>query len=174
MIFERLARGERQAFDDFIQRYGNLVAYLVRRSLGSCREDFDDAMQDAMLALWRAAPHFDRSRGGETTFIGTVVRRLMIDRRRRARVRGVSASLNVTQLEGTLDAELDERPHYLRSALERLRPDERMLVELAVIGGKTHAQIAQATGVPAKAVKRSIHHALSRLRQDVSLRRAAA
>jgi RNA polymerase sigma-70 factor, ECF subfamily len=173
-IFERLARQEAGAFDEFLARYGNLVAFLVRKALGSRTNDFDDAVQDALLALWRAAPRFDRSRGGETTFIGTIVRRLMIDRRRKAKVR---AAMNLAD-----SAQLAELPHQARgepgpclhAALKRLRPMERAVVELAVVRGKTHDQIAHALNMPAKAVKHTVHAALTHLRQDPSLRLAAA
>lgn len=180
-ILERLSRGEAQAFDDFVAQYGRLVAFHVRRSLGWHASDIDDATQDAMLAVWRAAPQFDRSRGAESTFVGTIVRRLMINRLRKARVRATicgSALISPELLHAQPDrapALVDsEQAHRLHGALDRLQPQDRELVELAIIGGKTTAQIAEATGLAPNRVARNIRCALARLRKEITARRAAA
>src|SRR5690349_4488944 len=173
-IFERLSRQEPDAFDDFIEQFGNFVAFAIRKFSGARGEEFDDAMQDSLLALWQAAPHFDPSRGAETTFIGTIVRRLMIDRWRKAAARGPRISIEAEHPEPEQDSVRHDPNHQILKALSRLGTEERTLVELAVIRGQTHAQIAQATGVARKSVKRIIHRALVRMRNDLSDRRAAA
>ena len=44
------------------------------------------------------------------------------------------------------------------------RPDQRQVVELAYFGGFSHAQIAEALGLPAGTVKGRMRLALSKLR----------
>jgi RNA polymerase sigma-70 factor (ECF subfamily) len=173
-IFERLSRDEPEAFDDFIEQFGRFVAFAVRKFTRPGSDDFDDAMQDSLLAVWQAAPHFDRSRGAETTFIGTIIRRLMISRWQKASSKGPRISLEAQHVEPFETSVHPEVDHRLMLALDRLDPSQRTLVELAVIRGKTHAQIARATGMSPKEVKYSIRRALNRLRNDLTERRAAA
>lgn len=210
-IFERLSRGEAGAFEDFVEQYGKWVACVVRRSLRWRTGDFDDAMQEAMLALFRAAPSFDRTRGAETTFIATVVRHLMIKLHRKAsscpgRVVADSADLAEDENDhgagwtggdwggwcagGSWGADAvggsrggrgtnggssrHDHDHHLHKALRRLQPQERELVELAIVGGKTHAQIAQATGLSRSMIKRTIQGVLTRLRRELTSQKAAA
>jgi RNA polymerase sigma-70 factor (ECF subfamily) len=175
-IFERLGRSESAAFIEFVEQYGKWVACLVRRSLGPRCQDFEDAMQEAMLALVRAAPRFDPSRGAPTTFIATVVRRHMISRWHKADRRAVFLSHDPTddREAGSADSTDRHNEHQLHSALRRLQPQERELLELKIVGGKTPAQIAQTTGLALQTVRRRINRALTQLRRDLTQAREAA
>jgi sigma-70-like protein len=62
--------------------------------------------------------------------------------------------------------------HTLRGGLERLNPEERRLITLAYLEGRTNRQIAGAMGVSVSTVRRRLDAALERL--DVYLSRSGA
>ena len=58
--------------------------------------------------------------------------------------------------------------HTLRGGLERLNPDERRLITLAYLEGRTNRQIAGAMGVSVSTVRRRLDAALERLDAYIS------
>jgi RNA polymerase sigma factor (sigma-70 family) len=58
----------------------------------------------------------------------------------------------------------DVRHMDLKTAIDRLRPPERLCVTLAYAEGMTHAEIAQTTGLPLGTVKSHIIRAAAKLR----------
>lgn len=171
-VLERVARREPQAFEDCMRQYQPLLTFLIRKSFGTspaARADFDDAMQEVCLAIWEAATKFDPTRGTESSFISMVARRRMIDRyhRRRSRINvGGFTSEAMNDLADKRDHTIDEQalPETIRAELAALDPDNRHLLELAVIHGKSTTQIAQFMGMRINTVKTRVHRALNRLR----------
>lgn len=62
--------------------------------------------------------------------------------------------------------------HTLRGGLERLNPEERRLITLAYLEGRTNRQIASAMGVSVSTVRRRLEAALERL--DIYISRSGA
>ena len=62
------------------------------------------------------------------------------------------------------EAERRSDARLVRTALDGLPPDQRQVIELAYFGGFSHAQIAEALGLPAGTVKGRMRLALSKLR----------
>src|SRR4051794_24108813 len=81
MLLSRVASGDRAAIRETIQQYGGLVWSLARRGSVS-QEDAEDAVQEIFTDVWRSAARFDVRSGTEATFIATIARRRLIDRRR--------------------------------------------------------------------------------------------
>lgn len=155
-VLHRVAAGQKEAFTECLNQYGNLVWSLARRATRS-RADAEDAAQDIFIALWRKALHYDPARGAETAFIITLAQRVLIDRYRARR----RERLNVT-LEDAPDAELsDHSPtaaHHVDAlhaitALERLKPEQQRVIRLALWSGLSHQEISQLTGTPLGTIK---------------------
>jgi RNA polymerase sigma-70 factor (ECF subfamily) len=62
------------------------------------------------------------------------------------------------------EVERRSEARLVRSALDGLPPDQRQVIELAYFGGFSHAQIADALGLPAGTVKGRMRLGLSKLR----------
>ena len=61
-LIVRIARGDRDAFEELHGRYARAVLGLALRRLGD-RGRAEDATQDAFVAIWRSARTFDPDRG---------------------------------------------------------------------------------------------------------------
>jgi RNA polymerase sigma-70 factor, ECF subfamily len=168
-ILQRVARGERMAIEACLDAYGGLVWSLALRQSPS-RADAEDAAQDIFVELWRTAGRYDPAKGTEATFIATVARRRLIDRRRsRARERRRVVSVSDLDLEAipSLDHEQLERfgeALLARRAMASLPPDRRRVLLLSVDQGLTHEQIAQSTGLPMGTVKSHLRRGLQTIR----------
>ncbi len=175
-ILERVAAGEAAAVEECLAAYGGLVWSLVRRM---CRNpiDAEDAAQEIFIDVWRNAARFDSAAGSEATFIATIARRRLIDRNRRKAREIKAASIDDAMLvpapERDDTLERGEEAARVRAQLERLRPVERQVLELATYQGLSHAEIAEATKLPLGTVKTHARRGLQRLRALLEGARAA-
>ena len=80
-LIGRLAAGESGAPAECMERFGGLVWALARR-FSTNSADAEDAVQEIFSSLWQNADRFDPSIASETTFVGMIARRRLIDRRR--------------------------------------------------------------------------------------------
>jgi RNA polymerase sigma factor (sigma-70 family) len=168
-ILSRVARGEPNAVQECIDRYGALVWSLARRQLGSSL-DAEDAVQEIFIELWKSAERFDPSRSSEAGFIAMVARRRIIDRlRQRGRMPDLEALDDRHEVVPDPRAGLDPETHaeaaLAARALGQLRPQQKQVLELLIQEGLTHEQVAQSTGMPLGTVKTHARRGLIRLRE---------
>lgn len=168
-VLQRIAAGDPAAVDECIDRYGGLVWSLARRYLRQYA-DAEDAVQDIFVELWRSAARFDPAVASEATFITMISRRRLIDRQRRhARLPNTEPIADEPVAQDRHDAEgnpidLGDEVERARQAMRRLRPEERQVLELALVEGLTQREIAEAAKLPLGTVKTHARRGLLRLR----------
>ena len=152
-LLPRVASGDAPAVREFLARYGGLVWSLARRFSASPM-DAEDAVQEIFLDLWRSAGRFQIEAGTEVTFIATIARRRLIDRRRRLRRSPPTEMLNDSiPTESAMPAELGAEAALAARALERLRPEQRQVIILTTCHGLSHEEVSTYTGMPLGTVK---------------------
>ena len=128
-------------------------------------------MQEIFVEVWRSAGRFDPERGAESTFITTIAKRRLIDRRRKSGRRIAAASLPDEPLVAAAEEgdglETREEAERARQLMQQLRPDERRVLELALVEDMSQSDIAAATGLPLGTVKTHARRGLARLRELV-------
>ncbi len=170
LLLPRVARGDAAAVSQCLARYGPLV-WSVARKL--CRDvnAIEDLVQEIFIDVWKSAGRYDPAQASEATFIATIARRRVIDRRRRsARSREVESLEPVRTEMGAHDAGLEEvdvgdEASLARRALQRLGPEQRRVILMSVVDGLTHQEIAASTGLPLGTVKSHIRRGLDRAAQ---------
>jgi len=169
-LLPRIASGDETAVRECVQRYGALVWSLARRwSVDSL--DAEDAVQEIFVDLWRTADRFDPARASESGWVAMIARRRLIGRaRRRDRSPSTEAFPAGFDIEdestGDRDDEIDResRTERARAVLRRLPDTQRHLLELSLLHGKTHEEIARETALPLGTVKSHIRRGLLRAR----------
>ena len=161
---ERVARGDPGAVDELLARYRPLVWSIVRKRVSSAAAE--DVVQEVFIQLWRNAERFDPARSSETTFVGMIAARRVVDRHRRDKVHGAHEELSEELPEDFGGfAELEARDELARAGrvIAGLRPEERRALQLS-ISGLTHTEIASRTQVPLGTVKSHVRRGLERVR----------
>jgi RNA polymerase sigma factor (sigma-70 family) len=163
-ILQRIAAGDRAAVQQCIDAYGPLVGALARR-MGLVGGEAEDAVQDIFVALWRSAERFDPALAAENVFVAMIARRRLIDVRRRIgrRVEGVASEAGESLASG--ERAVRDEGARARAALSELRPEQRRVIELSVLEGLSHQQIADSTGMPLGTVKTHARRGLQRVRE---------
>ena len=63
---------------------------------------------------------------------------------------------------------IEQEADLLRSALAKLKPDQREAIERAYLGELSHQQISDQTGLPLGTIKSRIRLGLERLRHELN------
>lgn len=80
-LMQKAGNGDRQAYRELVRRHLSRCVRIAERMLGN-RSDAEDVAQDACLALWREAPHW-QARAKVSTWLYRVVVNACIDRLRK-------------------------------------------------------------------------------------------
>ena len=164
-MIERIAAGDRDAFDELYRRFARAVLGLALRRLGD-RGRAEDAMQEAFAAIWRSAGSYRRERGTGAAWLYAIARNAIVDGLRRTPEPAVDApeapSGDAGPPEEAESAWLAWRVHR---ALEQLPEHERPVIELAYWGGLSQSEVAEFLHIPLGTVKTRTRSALARLGQ---------
>lgn len=167
-VLPDVARGERTAVQRCMTRYGALIWSIARR-FSPTAADAEDATQEIFLDLWRSAARFDASRGSERVFVTMIARRRLIDRMRsqKARREHEVGGLDDEAAQVGIDARIDRcaEADIARAALEELPQEQRKVIQLSIVDGLSHGEIAARSGLPLGTVKTLIRRGLIRVRQ---------
>ena len=170
-LLAEVARGDQDAMRTLIKRYSGLVWSLVRRKIRS-QTDAEDLVQEIFADVWKSAHRYDASVGSEDTFVAMITRRRIIDQIRRIGRSPDQVTLDAPGADracsGSDDTieQMDASPNAKRvmRVLRSLRPERRQTIELAVIHGLSHSQIAESTGMPLGTVKAHLRRGLDEVR----------
>lgn len=179
-LLQRIAHGEGDAAQECVQKYGGLI-WSLANTFGISRSDAEDAVQEIFIELWRHAGRFDPKIASEATFVVTLTRRRLIDRRRKQQRRPVESSFQeeagLTE-EAVPSSKISPDPSHClefgeevrRAAdyLSRLREDQRGVIELSIFHGLTHEAISSHLDIPLGTVKTHLRRGLARLRELLS------
>lgn len=166
-LLPRIAAGDERAVRECVGRYGALVWSLARRWSPDTGEG-EDAVQEIFIDLWRTAGRYDPSRTTEAGWVAMIARRRLIDRaRRRERLPAfeeLPEDYDVASDEEERDLDREWRAARARAVLAELPAAQRRMLELSLLHGRTHDEIARETDTPLGTVKSHIRRGLQRAR----------
>ena len=167
-ILHRIAVNDKQAVEDCLNKYGNLV-WSIALNFTKSREDAEDAVQDIFIDIWKNAGRFDETKSAEVSFISLIARRRLIDLLRKTKRHPITfVSEEVLQNESDqYDKSLQNQIEAKQAAqyLNELNPQQRELVQMTIYGGMTQTEISEFTGLPLGTVKSHIRRGLQLVRE---------
>jgi RNA polymerase sigma factor (sigma-70 family) len=166
-----LAVDDEPAAAAFVRRFQSPV-YGVAVSITHDPGLAQDVSQEVFVRAWRAAGSYDVRRASVLTWLLTITRNAAIDAVRANRSTPTEGVLLEEMITATLRApspEIDVLRHAERDAavahLRALPPEQARAVVLAVIGGRTAAEVGVAEGIPLGTAKTRIRTGLRRVRE---------
>lgn len=169
-LIRQIARGDRQAFGIFYDRYASLVFTFAMRILRD-RSAAEDILQEVFLQAWREAGSYDQDRGSPEAWIITMSRSRGIDKLRSIRRRERSfvsiEDPSGAEYEGKVEsgAMASEARLMVNSALAQLPEAQRKVLEMAYFDGLTQSEIAARLKEPLGTVKTRMRTGMERLRE---------
>lgn len=168
-LADRLRAGEVEALGLLYDRHGSVALATALRVVGK-RDEAEDVVQDAFVAVWKKIDRYDAARGSLRGWIMTVVRNRAIDRVRARRTTvdlddADERSLLRTGPNPTWEDTLQRASREeVRAAMAALPDEQRRAVELAYFDGYTYREVAELTGVPIGTANGRLRLALGKLR----------
>ncbi|HPF14481.1 MAG: sigma-70 family RNA polymerase sigma factor [Planctomycetes bacterium] len=163
-LLPRIARGDAAAVKECLQRYSPIVWSLARK-MWSDFATAEDLVQEIFIDIWKSAARFDPNKASEITFVATIARRRVIDRRRRQGTALRTEPVDDLPLGaddgGLASVDTADEASRVQRALGQLKPEQRKVILMSVVEGLTHPEIAAATGMPLGTVKSHIRRGLS-------------
>jgi RNA polymerase sigma factor (sigma-70 family) len=134
--------------------------------VGQKREVAEDLTSDIFMSAFEAFERFDPSRG-EKAWIMTIARNKLINhwRDKKEQIDIDDVAFTLVGEEGMEEAEKREDMGALKTALKKLKPPERSLVEKKYLLGYRYKEIAHDLGKTAGAVRVETHRAMKRLKE---------
>lgn len=160
-LIARWQGGDERAATLLVERHAPAVARFVA-SLG-VRAESDEVVQDTFV---RAFGSLDAFRGDSSlrTWLFTIARRLVLDRRRAHGRRGEALELDEADAATEYDAldgvVAEETVVRLQGALARLTPTQREVFLLRVNEGLSYKEIAEVAGTTEGAARVHYHNAM--------------
>lgn len=171
-LLQQIAAGQGQAVAQVIDAYGGLVWSLARKYFGRS-DEAEDAVQDAFIAVWKAAERYDPEVAAESTFIAMIARRRMIDQLRKNGRR-----IDAQPLEGSPEPENEsndrladeEQVETVLKVIDELDPPQPEVIKHSLMDGLTHPEIAEKLDLPLGTVKTHIRRGLIKVRKALGIR----
>lgn len=170
-LLSALAGGDLAAMRTLYDRHAPWLSVRLARRCNS-PEIVADVLQDSFVALWQGAERW-RGDGEVAAWLwGIAVHRLVS--RLRGRHEALVLPLEDVSAAGPPEPSAEERVllgvEYgdLGSAMLRLSPEMRAVVQATVLDGLSTRQAARLLGIPANTVKTRLRRAKAHLRQDLA------
>lgn len=168
-LVDALRAGDPSAPPALIEQYQGVIFGLCLRMLGH-RQDAEDVVQETFVRALRSVHGFDRERALRPWLLGIAANRCRTALGRRAK-RPVPIEPPDDQADHRPGlADPDDLAGELNRALDRLRPDYRMVFTLYHEQGLPYEEIAGIINRPIGTVKTWIHRARASLAEDLTRR----
>ena len=163
-----LQRQDQQAFSYLYDNYAPALNGVIFRMV----EDkilSEDILQEAFVKIWNNFSSYDKTKGRLFTWMMNLTRNLAIDTlrskgyKKQSKISGDENSVNNLHDGNSGIARFDAMG--IRKQLDNLKPDQRVIIDLAYFNGFTQDEIAKEIGIPLGTVKTRMRTAILELRK---------
>lgn len=169
-LVSRLFKKDKQAFSYLYDNYSPALYGVIFRIVQE-EEMAADVMQETFVKIWNNFSQYDKTKGKLFTWLVNIARNLAIDLTRSKSFKNQSKNLELDKIVGYIDSHKSTsfNPDQigLKALLEKLKPEQRDIIDLAYFKGYTQAEIAEALNIPLGTVKTRMRMAIMQLRQII-------
>ncbi len=172
-LAERLKQRDPEAMAELYDKYGRLTYVLIHRIVRNVGVA-EDLVQETFLRVWNRVQGFDHEKGAMGPWILTVARNRAIDYLRSVDGRMAHNAFELETSESpalfaNLETEVlnSDRARRLKTAFEKLAPNQKQVIELAYYEGLSQSEMADRLNQPLGTVKTWVRTALKVLREEL-------
>ncbi len=159
---------DQAAFARLYDNYSGAI-YSIILQIVNDEELANDILQEVFINIWRKIEMYDAEKGRLFTWMLNIARNASIDMLRSRGYRNskknqsIQENVDITVPGNTEQMNVDSIG--LKKLLEKLKPEQRVLIDLSYFKGYTHEEIAEQENIPLGTVKTRIRNALIQLRE---------
>lgn len=163
---ERMKVGDKNALHEIYETYIGYIYSIVFQIVAN-REDAEDVTSEFFIKLWRLADTYHGG-NGHRAWMATIARNMAIDLLRKTKREVLTEDFADHLTENASDECIEQQviaDMNLRQALDTLKPNEREVVNLKIMGDMTFQQIADILKVPLGTITWRYQNAIKKLRR---------
>jgi RNA polymerase sigma-70 factor (ECF subfamily) len=168
-LIDRWKAGDSRAATELVRRHGDALARFAVSS--GERSEIEELVQDTFVRAFSSIDSF-RGESSLRTWLFTIERRLMLDRRRsEKRMRltvPVEPSDAVTEFDALDGLLAEEAESQVKMAVNSLSPTQREVFSLRVEQGMSYREIADIVGTTEGAARVHYHNAMRTVKEFLS------
>ncbi len=165
-LIAKWKQGQERAATELVERHSSALARFAVAS--GERDEVDELVQDTFVRAFNSIDSF-RGESSFRTWLFTIERRLLLDRRRaekrrrdRTEIQEGDAATEYDALDGVV---ADETQRRMQEAVTRLSPMQRDVFTLRVSEGLSYQEIAAAVGTTEGAARVHYHNAMRAVKE---------
>lgn len=161
-----LQRNERVAFEFLYDHYSGALFNVITKTVRD-EEKAADVLQDSFLKIWKNIALYNPEKGRLFTWILNIARNGAIDAVRMEGRRPVMEDIEETAVQNERDTDQESvmNRSEIKAIVDLLRPERKLLIDMAYFQGYTHEEISEELSIPLGTVKSRIRTALQELKQ---------
>ena len=169
MLVARIAAGDKLAMQVLFARHRASVYRWLLRFVGN-ETVAEDLLSDVFFDVWQQAGRFE-GRAAVTTWLLSIARFKALSARRRRTHAELDETIEATVADSADNPEIalqkKSRSELVRTALMKLSPDHREIIDLVYYHEKSIEDCALILGIPAATVKTRMFYARKKLAEQV-------
>jgi RNA polymerase sigma-70 factor, ECF subfamily len=169
MLVTRIAAGDKLAMQALFARHRASVYRWLLRFVGN-ETVAEDLLSDVFFDVWQQAGRFE-GRAAVTTWLLSIARFKALSARRRRTHAELDETIEATVADSADNPEIalqqKSRSELVRTALMKLSPDHREIIDLVYYHEKSVEDCALILGIPAATVKTRLFYARKKLAELV-------
>jgi RNA polymerase sigma-70 factor, ECF subfamily len=169
MLVTRIAAGDKLAMQALFARHRASVYRWLLRFVGN-ETVAEDLLSDVFFDVWQQAGRFE-GRAAVTTWLLSIARFKALSARRRRTDAELDETIEATVADSADNPEIalqqKSRSELVRTALMKLSPDHREIIDLVYYHEKSVEDCALILGIPAATVKTRLFYARKKLADQV-------
>ena len=169
-LIAKWREGDERAATELVARHAEPLARFAS-SLG-VRDDVEEIVQDTFVRAFGALDQF-RGESSFRTWLFTIERRLVLDRRRAAKRSKLREEISegdaATEYDALDEIVASESASGINKAVASLTPTQREVFMLRVLEGLSYREIADVVGTTEGAARVHYHHALRTVKERIDV-----
>ena len=169
-LLEKIADSDKNTFANLFSEISPKIKGFLMR-LGSTDILAEEILQETMLAVWKKASYFDKTKASPTTWLFTIARNKRIDFLRKES-RPEIDSYDPVLISDNLDTpdislEHKETSKTLLKQIESLPEKQTNLIKKYFFEDKTQSEISEELNIPLGTVKSSLRLGIAKLKKSL-------
>ena len=165
-----LKRNERTAFEFLYDHYSGALFNIISKTLRD-EEKAADVMQESFLKIWKNIASYNPEKGRLFTWIMNIARNGAIDAVRAEGRKPAMDDIEDRAVQNQKDVSADSLTisSEMKAIIDMLRPERKILIDMAYFQGYTHEEISEELRIPLGTVKSRIRTAIQELKQHFAV-----
>lgn len=173
-LVDEICSGSKEAFEILVNRYTR-KSYALAYSILENEEDAKDVVQECFVKMYEKIQHFKKASSFSTWYYRIVVNHAFSFRKKKRFRYTVGSLLGLgrepaVESEGQKKIQSNEKRKVLQDALNQLKPNEKIVLQMFYLEQKTIKEINEITGFGESKIKVNLHRGREKMNQKIKLK----